>query len=175
MPLFMGSAAESTSPQAAAIDPALEGNLSAAIAACRQARQAVSLLLVELDEFAGLTFALGPRAAGRLVEQLHRACSSVDHPLAECLPTGEAQFALILSNCDRRAAVESAGELVRGVRRLGEKREGLTAKLSISVGVATLNLPPKNFPQFELIDAARRCLHAAKLSGGDCVKSIGIY
>jgi hypothetical protein len=42
------------------------------------------------------------------------------------------------------------------------------------VGVATLSLPPKNFPADDLIAAAHRCLGAAKTSGGNSLKSIGL-
>ena len=40
--------------------------------------------------------------------------------------------------------------------------------------LATVSLPPKNFPARELIDRADRCLYAARAAGGDCVKSIEI-
>ena len=42
------------------------------------------------------------------------------------------------------------------------------------MGIATLALPPKNFPAHELIDAAQRCLAAAQRSGGDSLKSIDL-
>jgi hypothetical protein len=43
------------------------------------------------------------------------------------------------------------------------------------VGVASVALPPKNFPAEELIRAAERCLNGARLAGGNAVKSIEIY
>ena len=46
------------------------------------------------------------------------------------------------------------------------------AEVSLSAGVATLALPPKNYPPQQLIDAAQRCLGGAQLSGGGNVKSI---
>jgi hypothetical protein len=45
-------------------------------------------------------------------------------------------------------------------------------EITLSAGVATLALPPKNYPPQQLIDAAHRCLGGAQLSGGGNVKSI---
>jgi PleD family two-component response regulator len=46
---------------------------------------------------------------------------------------------------------------------------------TISIGVASLSLPSKNFPSDNLLKAAARCLDAAKLSGGNTLKSIDVY
>ena len=47
--------------------------------------------------------------------------------------------------------------------------------ISISVGVATVSLPPKNFRPDVLLESAGRCLAAAQQSGGNTLKSIGVY
>ena len=47
--------------------------------------------------------------------------------------------------------------------------------VTVSIGVASVALPPKNFPAAELIRAAERCLNGARLSGGNAVKSLEIY
>jgi GGDEF domain-containing protein len=47
--------------------------------------------------------------------------------------------------------------------------------VSISVGAATVALPPKNFPPEDLLAAAERCLYGSAASGGNVVKSIEIY
>ena len=44
---------------------------------------------------------------------------------------------------------------------------------SLSAGLATLTVPPKNFPPETLIDAAERCLYGAQISGG-VIKSISL-
>jgi hypothetical protein len=80
---------------------------------------------------------------------------------------------LVLPACDRDLAVELATTLVRGTRELAGSADG-APRLSVSVGVATLSLPPKNFPADDLIAAANRCLGAARTSGGNSLKSIGL-
>jgi hypothetical protein len=44
--------------------------------------------------------------------------------------------------------------------------------MTLSAGLATLEVPPRNFQPHQLIDAAWRCLSGAQLSGGDTLKSI---
>ena len=45
-------------------------------------------------------------------------------------------------------------------------------ELSLSVGVASVIAPAKNFSAAELLTRAGRCLYAAQTAGGNCVKSI---
>jgi PleD family two-component response regulator len=86
------------------------------------------------------------------------------------------QFAVILPDCDRRQAVDASNELVAGVRDAASLSVASCAAVAtVSIGVASVALPPKNFPAAELIRAAERCLGGARLSGGNAVKSIEIY
>jgi PleD family two-component response regulator len=85
----------------------------------------------------------------------------------------EGRFALVWNGCDRREATEFARQVVRGVREWGQQRlEGRAVSFSLSVGLATVTQPTRNFPARELVTAAERCLSGAQTSGGDCVKSI---
>jgi GGDEF domain-containing protein len=88
------------------------------------------------------------------------------------IAVGDARFALVLEEHDRSEATSVARGLLDAARRKGEQSS--TSPIKISLGVATLALPPRNFPERELVEAARRCLHAAQTSGGDAVKSIEI-
>jgi hypothetical protein len=45
----------------------------------------------------------------------------------------------------------------------------------VSAGVASVTLPPKNFPPLDLVAAAQRCLAAAQSSGTSVVKSLEIF
>ena len=54
------------------------------------------------------------------------------------------------------------------------RRGGVQQPVTLSVGVATLALPPKNFPAQDLLTAADRCLYGSRASGGGVVKSIEI-
>jgi GGDEF domain-containing protein len=159
-------------------DPGFVARVATAVAACRQARQALSLLLVELDDLATLIFMQGMDGAERCVQRLRSAIEQAVGPAAQTLSLEDARFAVILSGVDRQPAVEQARQLVQSIRgwALEPPREpprGHTP-LSISAGLATLTMPPRNFPAVELIEAAERCLSGVQLSGGDGVKSIDL-
>jgi HD-like signal output (HDOD) protein/GGDEF domain-containing protein len=157
-------------------DPGLVGRVAAAVATCRQARRSLSLLVVELDQYEDLLITSGRQAAERLVEQLGAQCRRIDHRGAVVVQSRDLQYAVILPDCDRRQAVDVSNELVAGVRdSASSSLASPTAVASVSIGVASVALPPKNFPAAELIRAAERCLSGARLSGGNAVKSIEIY
>jgi HD-like signal output (HDOD) protein/GGDEF domain-containing protein len=153
-------------------DPGLLSQLSAAVAACRQSRCSLSLLLVQLSCIEELTLTLGVEGCDHLRGLLQSICAKIDHPRATCIQRGEDGFALILPGCERRRAVELGGGLLREFRRLapgsGERVVGIGA------GVATVALPPKNFPAQDLLAGADRCLYGSLASGG-VVKSIETY
>ena len=46
--------------------------------------------------------------------------------------------------------------------------------VTLSVGVATVPVPPKNFSPEDLLNAADHCLYGSRASGGGVVKSIEI-
>jgi HD-like signal output (HDOD) protein/GGDEF domain-containing protein len=163
------------------LDPGFVGRLTAAVAACRQARTSISVLMVEMDEYDELLLLRGKGEAEWLFAQLGNLCRDVGHPGASIVQSRDLQYAVILPACDRRQAVSLANDLIARTRpattRPATTRHGAAdaVVLTISVGVATVALPPKNFPATELIVAAERCLNGARLSGGNAVKSIEIY
>ncbi len=157
-------------------DPGLLGRLGAAVAACRQARRSLSLLLVEPDNLDELLLTRGVEGTEIVPQVLQKACGQLDHTCPICLPYGELGFAVILPDCDRQKAARLAHQLLDHVRRvplgpgaIGEQR------LQVSLGAASVVLPPRNFPAQDLLDAASRCLYGSHVSGGGVVKSIEIY
>jgi hypothetical protein len=50
----------------------------------------------------------------------------------------------------------------------------LPSGLSLSIGVASLEFAPKNYPPRRLVEAAFGCLSAAQLFGGNTAKSIAV-
>jgi GGDEF domain-containing protein len=147
-----------------------------ALVNCRQGRQALSLVLVEIDHFASLVRTLGPVAAEQRVADLGEICSGCDLPGVSLLQARQACFALVLPDCDRGEAVAVADDILHRVRQEpGHRPETPGLGVSVSVGAATVPLPPKNFRVDDLIDSASRCLSTAQLSGGNTLKSIGVY
>ena len=102
--------------------------------------------------------------------------SRIDHEGAVVVQSRDVQFAVILPDCDRRQAVDVSNDLLARLRQASSSQQGpASALISVNVGVASVALPPKNFPSEELIRAAERCLNGARLAGGNAVKSIEIY
>jgi HD-like signal output (HDOD) protein/GGDEF domain-containing protein len=156
-------------------EPGLLGRVAASVVACRQARSAVSLALMEIDNADNLILRQGVGRATTTVDRLRAMLESVIEDDGQLLQVDDFRFAAILDGCDRQPAVALARELVRCVRDSGFEKQRSGCSFSMSAGLATLAMPPKNFPCQELIDAAERCLHGVQLSGGDSVKSIDIY
>ena len=142
-------------------DSALLGWLTTTVSASRQARCPVALLLVEVDEYESVVFQHGIEEAQRLLLLVIQVCRRVDHAQVQFMQTREARFGLILFDSDRQQAVRLANQLVREVRQQSSQTADGTPALTISVGVAAVALPPKNFPPQDLVEAADRCLHGA--------------
>jgi HD-like signal output (HDOD) protein/GGDEF domain-containing protein len=162
--------------RAADADQGLADALTAAATACRQSRCPLSLLLVELDHREEALSRVGSQTLRQWRRLVESACRGLDHPGAECLPHADAGFALILPDCDRGPAARLGNQLIDEVRRLapGRRPDGRWA-VSVSVGAATVSLPPRNFPAEDLLVAAGRCLSGSRASGGGVLKSIEIY
>jgi len=154
----------------------LLSRLATAVAACRQSRCPLSLLLVQLDRTDELILTRGVDGFQRLLRFLRTVCESIDHPTRTCTPSGEAGFALILPDCERSQAIQTGNQLIGQFRRLAPgSGDAERRAVSISVGLATVSLPPKNFPARDLFTAADRCLYGSAASGGNVLKSIEIY
>ena len=153
----------------------LRSQLIRTLATCREARQALSLVLVEINQFSSLAATLGPIEAQRRIDELGQLCGACDIPGASLVEARQACFALILPGCDRREAVAVADDILQ--RQRDESRPvGKTGRrLGVSVGAATVPQPSKNFRVDDLIDSAGRCLSTAQLCGGNTLKSIGVY
>ncbi|MCS7303566.1 MAG: HDOD domain-containing protein [Thermoguttaceae bacterium] len=157
-------------------DLGLLSHLKATVAACRNARAPVSLLLAEPVERNELLIQYGPEGIKRFRSLLQAAAESIDHEGRILLPYGDWGVAVILPDCDRQEAVRLGNQLIAAMRRLGwsggwRHRGGV----ALGVGVSSVDIPPKNFPAEELLEAAARCLFGSQASGGEVVKSIEIY
>jgi HD-like signal output (HDOD) protein/GGDEF domain-containing protein len=157
----------------AASSATLTDMLSVAAAACRRRHCALSLMLVELDGMDRLLATLGVQGFEDLRQRLHGLCREVDHSAAICMPRGEAGFAIILPDCERRAALQMGDRLIQIVRgvRLPDGG-GQSQPLGLGVGIATVNVLAKNFDPADLLARAERCLYSSHTSGAMLAKSI---
>jgi HD-like signal output (HDOD) protein/GGDEF domain-containing protein len=159
-------------PTETAAAETLMAKIAAAVAQCRISRCSLSLVLVEMDRVDDVLATRGIEGFKRLLKILRDACWSVGHPDMVCMHHGEAGFAMILPDCERRKAVEIAGDLLHA---LSNAREAGARAATLSIGVATVAMPPKNFPPSDLFSTASRCLYGSHASGGGVIKSLEIY
>ena len=156
--------------------PSLLSSVESAVLSCRQARHALSLVVLELDHADGLVTQIGTTPLRRAMNRLQSILHAIVVDDGRLTQVDEYRFAVIFEGCDRQPAVELARQLVRCAREWSTEHAATHGHaMSLSAGVATLAMPPKNFPSQELINAAERCLSGVQLSGGDSVKSIDIY
>ena len=146
----------------------------------RQSRTAVSrgapsLALVEVDHFEHWLLSVGPAELQSLMGRVAAACRAWDVRGLVALQVRPQRLAIILPASDRTLVVGLAKQLVLNAASLAPlARAGKNPPLGLSVGVATVSQPPKNFSPVDLLESAARCLAAAQTSG-NCCKSIGIY
>ncbi|MFT5526125.1 MAG: GGDEF domain-containing protein, partial [Pirellulaceae bacterium] len=153
----------------------LAGPLSKAMISCNQSRCPFSLALLQFDNYERIVSTLGREATigltGRMGEVIHRLVDGE----AVCFPTSERRFAMLLEDCDRQDAVRWLRHLSSDLNDwLQEKAHLLRTTVTVSIGLASMAVPPKNFPCEDLIEAAERCLSGAQLQGGDALKSIDL-
>jgi hypothetical protein len=158
----------------AAACEALHGVLREQAITCRRARQSLSLLLLELHGTARGACGWEPRDPAQLCELLRTVCRRIDHRGARCVQLDVSRLAIVLPDCDRREAVEHAHAATAAFRRLLVHSQ-IDTTLAVAGGVASVVLPPPNFQPDDLLVSAARCLHAARDTGTDCVKSIEVY
>ncbi len=152
-------------------EPGLLGKVETAIGRCRRQRLSLSLLLIQIENFEDLLMVCGPQKSVRLIRELRGDLQSFCGSSLPVVMSSDSVMAVIMSDCDRESAVELARDVLQESTLWQDE-----APLSyiLSVGVATLAMPPRNFPAQDLIDAAERCLYAASTAGGRVVKSIDL-
>jgi len=154
---------------------ALLQQLSAIVPLSRARRQELSLLLLESQSdnlLADAHFDPTP--------QVRRALEAVcrDHLRGDfaIVPLTASQMAAVLPNCERRAAIAVANDVIGQVTggTVRQPAPAATQAFTLSAGVATVAVVPKNFDPWRLVESAERCLYAARVCNTNSVKSIEI-
>jgi GGDEF domain-containing protein len=155
-------------------DPGLCGRISVAIATCRARQREFSLVLLEIDEYVQLLVREGLTRAVQLVAAMEHGITMLCDVPCECLLIGDARYAVLLPDCDRRQAVAVARTLVDHLPDWLLDEEKLGSPITVSAGIAAFAVATRNYRPEDLIDAADRCLFAARSSGGGVAKSIDV-
>jgi hypothetical protein len=148
--------------------------LSAAVGRCRERRLALSLLLVEPNEYDADSDPGAVHASQNVRSALLDACQSLDQTSVSVVSLDEERTAVILANCERSAAVTLAHNVADALSS-SEASDGTSQPdTTLSIGVATASVVPKNFDPLKLVESAQRCLAAARACGITAVKSIEV-
>jgi HD-like signal output (HDOD) protein len=150
----------------------------AAAKRCREIRGELSLLLLEPHVDTAQQDVDQQVACRQIQLALIQACSALDQENVMLMLVGTGRIAAILSNCERRTAVAVAHDAIAAFNKMALTGAGAIAEvatmISISVGVATAGVVPRNFDPQRLVDSAERCLSAARTCGISTVKSIEV-
>jgi HD-like signal output (HDOD) protein len=150
--------------------------LATAAEQCRECRQELSLLLVEPNNYDAVADPDAIIAVRTIRQAINDACASFDPRDVVMMPLPAGRTAVILLDCERRTAVEVAGQMISAIEPPGSQDQVSDGEIQLtaSAGVATVSGVPKNFDPWCLWESAERCLHAAHRCGTSAVKSIEV-
>ncbi|MFW6171370.1 MAG: HDOD domain-containing protein [Planctomycetota bacterium] len=152
----------------------LEGRVMAALSVCRARHQELSVILLEIDNPENPVLVHGVERIRRVSVRMKQAVQSLADTPCECVAAGNARIAVVLPGCERQQAVSLARSFNRAVPAWLRQQGEIDVVLSFSAGIAALAMATRSSQPKDLIDAADRCLFAAKRAGGNAVKSIDV-
>ncbi len=123
----------------------------------------LSLIKVSIDKFAELEASLGRAAADQIilaVSEVIKATSRLNDYLCR---TGENEFTMILTNCNRKGAALRSDRLRQGMIKENLVRAGVS--ITISQGISEYPTLTRN--AFDLDESATRALNFISQKGGD--------
>lgn len=148
-------------------------SLSTAATRCRERRQELSLLVAQCSR-GDVELPLSDDVAREeSARALVAACDGQNMEAPKLVPLADGKIAVILTNCERRAALAVAHDAIHDFGEHVATTDTCLAQI-ISMGVATVSAVPKNFDAGRLVDSALRCLAAARAGGISAVKSIEV-
>lgn len=160
-------------PFSGAMDPGLIGRMETSIARSRQHRQCISMAIIEIDGFDDKLVYLSPDQTCQLADTLGMVVRKLFTPEYEVVRVCDSRIAVIMEAADSEHASDLLRQLIQGMKRWSEVRaQKRQETLTISVGLASTGVPPRNFTSDILIERAERCLSAAQHFGGNTIKSI---
>jgi hypothetical protein len=173
-----GNTSSRSTPGTAAVGDVslLVRNLTSAINRCRERRSELSLLFVEPNVYDVHSDPRAESATRQVRLALAEACSLLEHENVMLISLGDVRTAAIFASCDRRAAAAVAQNALAtlGKPNLSANNAVSDVATTISVGLATVSVIPRNFDPVRLVESAERCLSAARACGISTVKSIEV-
>jgi diguanylate cyclase (GGDEF)-like protein len=136
----------------------------------------VSMLVLDVDDLKKINDAHGHLAGAEAVREVgHLIARGLDRTAVACRYGGD-EFAVLMFNCDARAALaaaESLREMVEGHQAVLAGRQFPAGALTVSIGVALYLSDGARHPEVvgeDLFRAADHALYQAKRDGRNCVR-----
>jgi len=136
--------------------------LEEALVAMRRAGRALTVCIVELQQFKSIVGSLGHAAGDEVLRELGRRLSEGEARENRVARIGTDQFVVVLENTERLQAVRRAGELAELLRRPFEY-SSVSLQFETRIGVAVF--PDDGARAAELLQRADLGLYRAKESG----------
>ncbi|MFO1053294.1 MAG: diguanylate cyclase [Planctomycetota bacterium] len=134
-------------------------------------RIALSLLMIDVDDFKSLNDTFGHAAGDQALAAVGEALSQVVHrPADHCARYGGEEFVVLLPGTDDKGAALVAQRIRDAVvaQRIAHPSPRRAGVVTVSVGCATV-LPPPGYDGRALQEVADQALYAAKRAGRDRV------
>lgn len=141
---------------------------------CRERRRELSLLLAEPNVFDAHTDPKGKNAGQQVRQALASACESIDSEKVALVTLANGSTAAIISDCERSFALSVAHHAIAQLTKDEDSQQDLELATTLSIGVATVSVVPKNFDPVRMVESAARCLSAARACNTSTVKSIEV-
>jgi len=156
-------------PDFARWEPAVES----AVRRARDLRSPLSLMWLQVDGFPEQVVTWDLNHVERLLGLAGVIADKESDHLATSLQGGDGALVVLLPEYDRQPAIELARRVIDQAARWSGRLSGDRGP-TLSAGIATVTLPPRNFRAADLLESAHRCATAAKGPGGNGVKSIEV-
>ena len=128
-----------------------------------------AIVLVEADRFRRLAEVRGVAAGDTVLRELASATGKTLRGADALARFGSSQLAVFLAHADPTGALDAAERIRERIELLEVPWQDKHLRVTASVGVATLR--PVHSSLTHLIEDAETALEAARLSGGNCVRS----
>lgn len=128
-------------------------------------RQPLSLIVIDIDHFKGINDRYGHEAGDRVLQALCQNCAGMIRQSDLFGRIGGEEFAIMLPNTDRRAALALGKRLNALFREIGVDYDTARLAFTASLGIATLDKEDEDFEA--LLRRADRALYTAKQTGRD--------
>ena len=141
----------------------LQERLSAEMQRGHRQQSAVSLLLIDIDNFKQINDSFGHSAGDAVIAQISKAIHRAVRSFDTCSRFGGEEFAVLMPGTTREGALGIADRIRRHIEAdltIGRSFRG--RKVTVSIGVATA---PRGGVARDLVDAADCALYAAKRAG----------